>query len=182
VKLSPAKLPGVYAIEPKRLVDERGYFARTYCERELAEQGIVCPVVQANMSWNERAGTLRGLHYQASPHGETKLVRCSRGRIYDVVLDLRRASPTFLSWQAYELSPDDGRILLVPPGVAHGFQTLVDDTEVTYQVSTDYVAEAGRGVRWNDPTFAIEWPHHADRILSERDRSHPDFDRDLGGE
>ncbi len=159
-------------IEPNR--DERGLFARTFCRDEFAAAGLPGEFVQASVSHNLKRGTLRGLHYQAPPHEEPKLVRCTRGAIHDVIVDLRRASPTHCRWFAVELSAENRRALYVPPGFAHGFQTLVDDTEILYQMAERYVADLARGVRWNDPAFAIDWPI-ADPFMSERDATYPDY-------
>jgi dTDP-4-dehydrorhamnose 3,5-epimerase len=168
IRLTP--LEGVCVVEPERIVDERGFFARTY---DLEALG---PVVQMSTSFNARAGTLRGLHYQAEPHGEAKLVRCTRGAIWDVAVDLRRGSATRHGWHAVELNEDNGLALFVPPGLAHGFQTLTDATEVLYAMSTPYVADAARGVRWDDPAFGIDWPEPPSegRTMSPRDASYPD--------
>jgi dTDP-4-dehydrorhamnose 3,5-epimerase len=171
-------LPGVLIIEPERIEDERGFFARTFSTDEFAAQGLDVRVAQCSTSFNPKAGTLRGMHYQASPHAEAKLVRCTRGAIFDVAVDLRTDSSAYLGWVGVELSADDGRALFVPEGCAHGFQTLVDTCEVLYQISTPHIPDAGRGVRWNDPAFGIEWPEappHG-RTLSDRDAEYPDFD------
>jgi dTDP-4-dehydrorhamnose 3,5-epimerase len=159
-------------IEPHR--DERGLFARTFCRDELRAAGLPAEFVQASTSYNVRRGTLRGLHFQAAPHEEAKLVRCTRGAIHDVIVDLRRTSPTHCRYFAVELTADNRRTLYVPPGFAHGFQTLVDDTEILYQMAEPYVAELARGVRWNDPAFAIAWPI-ASPFMSERDARYPDY-------
>ncbi len=168
------KLAGVYIIEPERLSDERGFFARTWCQREFDAYGLNSRLAQCSLSFNLKRGTLRGLHYQIEPHAETKLVRCTLGSLYDVVVDLRPASPTYRQWLPVELSADNHRMLYVPPGLAHGFQTLVDQTEVFYQICEFYHPESARGVRWNDPTFNIHWPL-PDPILSEKDRTYPDY-------
>lgn len=169
-------LPGAWVIEPEPIEDERGSFARTFDADEFRERGLNAEVAQCSASFNRLAGTLRGLHYQAEPHGESKLVRCVRGSIFDVAVDLRRDSPAFCRWHAVELSAQNGRAFYIPPGLAHGFQTLTDEAEVLYQMGNPYVAEAARGVRWDDPAFAIEWPQLAgERIISERDRTYPDF-------
>jgi dTDP-4-dehydrorhamnose 3,5-epimerase len=163
-------LDGLCVVEPERLADERGFFARTY------DVEVLGPVVQMSASFNARAGTLRGLHFQAMPHGEDKLVRCTRGAIWGVAVDVRPSSPTRHRWHAVELSEDNGLALFIPAGFAHGFQTLVDASEVLYAMSTPYVAGAGRGVRWDDPAFGIPWPEppSAGRTLSHRDASYPD--------
>jgi dTDP-4-dehydrorhamnose 3,5-epimerase len=165
----------VVAFEPIR--DARGHFARTFDAESFAAHGLEPCVVQCNTSYNHRAGTLRGMHYQADPHGEAKLIRVTRGRIYDVTVDLRANEPTFRRWFGVELDADSGRALYAPVGVAHGFQTLVDDTEVLYMMSHHYVAEAARGVRYDDPAFAVEWPEPppTGRVISERDLDFPDF-------
>jgi dTDP-4-dehydrorhamnose 3,5-epimerase len=170
VNLRPTPLPGVVVVEPERLADARGFFARTYDVEAL------WPVVQMSTSFNARAGTLRGLHFQAEPHGEDKLVRCTRGAIFDVAVDLRPRSPTRHRWFGLELSADNGLALAIPAGVAHGFQTLADASEVLYAMSTPYVEGAGRGVRWDDPAFAIEWPPPpaGGRTMSARDAGYPD--------
>ena len=171
-------LPGVWIIEPEPIADERGSFARIYDAAEFAAHGIDATVVQSSVSYNVRRDTLRGMHYQAAPHGEPKLVRCVRGAIYDVALDLRPDSPAYCAWYAVELDPDGGRTLFMPAGVAHGFQTLADSSEVLYQMGHEFVPEAARGVRWDDPAFGIEWPEPAgERTISERDRTYPDFTR-----
>jgi dTDP-4-dehydrorhamnose 3,5-epimerase len=159
-------------LEPRE--DERGFFARTWCERECGERGMNLHVAQCNVSFNKKVGTLRGLHYQAAPFEEAKLVRCTHGSIYDVIVDLRPASPSFKRHLAVVLSAGNRRALYVPEGCAHGFQTLEDDTEVFYQMSAPYSADHARGVRWNDPAFGIEWPA-AERIMADRDRAYADF-------
>ncbi len=172
MKFSPTKLPGVWIVDLERHEDERGFFARSWCQRELAQRGLDARLVQCNISFNHKKGTLRGMHYQAPPHEEAKLVRCTRGAIYDVVLDLRASSPTHRQWVAMELTAQNGRALYVPAGCAHGFQTLEDNTEVFYQMSQFFELESARGIRWNDPTLAIRWPI-ANPTLSERDRKLP---------
>ncbi len=175
MRFTPTPLAGAYVIDVEPAADERGLFARTWCRREFEEHGLVATVVQCGTSFNRKKGTLRGMHLQAPPHEETKLVRCTRGAVFDVVLDLRPRSPTFRRWFAAELSADDRRALYVGPGMAHGFQTLTDDAEVLYQMSEFHSPQSARGVRWDDPAFAIAWPDAADRTMSERDRSWPDF-------
>jgi dTDP-4-dehydrorhamnose 3,5-epimerase len=167
-------LKGAFIIEPEQLTDERGFFARTWCQREFTVHGLNPRLVQCSVSFNRKKGTLRGMHYQAKPYEEAKLIRCPRGAIYDVIIDLRLDSPTFKQWVAFELTANNGLILYVPEGYAHGFQTLEDCTEVFYQISEFYTSTFSRGVRWNDPAFAIQWPL-AERIISERDQSYPDF-------
>ena len=169
-------LPGVIVIEPERLSDERGWFARTLDRDEFAARGMNPEVIQTNASFNARAGTLRGMHYQADPHGETKVVRCVRGAIFDVALDLRPDSPTCGRWHGVELSEDNGLALYIPAGYAHGFQTLREHSEVHYLMGSPYVPDAARGVRWDDPAFGIEWPPAPGgrRVISERDASYAD--------
>jgi dTDP-4-dehydrorhamnose 3,5-epimerase len=158
VTFTETKLHGVYVVDPQRSGDERGFFARTWCEREFAECGLNPRLAQCSVSYNRKKGTVRGLHYQAAPHKEAKLVRCTRGAIYDVVLDLRPASASFRQWSAMELTASNYRMVYVPEGCAHGFQTLEDDSEVLYQISEFYAPKFARGVRWDDPLFAISWP------------------------
>jgi dTDP-4-dehydrorhamnose 3,5-epimerase len=171
----PTEIPGVVLLEPERSEDDRGWFARAWCSRELAEHGLNPDLAQASLSHNERKGTLRGMHYQAAPHEEAKVVRVVRGAVYDVALDLRRDSPTFRRWVSAELSEDNGKALFIPEGVAHGFQTLEDQTTLLYFISTHYVSDAARTVRWDDPAFGIEWPA-GDRRMSDADRKAKGFD------
>jgi dTDP-4-dehydrorhamnose 3,5-epimerase len=159
-------------VEPRG--DERGFLARVFCEREFAEHGLPTRFVQASAIHSPYRDTLRGLHFQAAPHAENKLVRCTRGAVWVVMVDLRPDSPSHLQWQGVELTADNRRSLLVPEGFAQGYQTLVDDCEVVYQMTHEYVPEAASGVRWDDPAFAIEWPAANERIISERDRMWPD--------
>jgi len=168
------KLAGAFVIEVGRHTDERGFFARTFCQQEFEAHGLKAEVAQCNVSFNKRKGTLRGMHYQAAPFAEAKLVRCTAGSIYDVIIDLRPASPTFKRHFAVELSAENHRMLYIPDDFAHGFQTLEDDTEVFYQMAQRYSAEHARGVRWNDPAFGIEWPK-GERIIIERDQNYPDY-------
>lgn len=158
MKFSITSLKDAMLIELDKRGDDRGYFARTFCTQEFAAQGLETVFVQANQSHNARAGTLRGMHYQRAPHGEVKLVRCVRGAIHDVILDLRPGSPTQGRWEGFDLDAASGRMLYVPAGFAHGFQTLRDDTDVTYQVSHPYTPQAEAGVRWDDPVYGIAWP------------------------
>jgi dTDP-4-dehydrorhamnose 3,5-epimerase len=174
MEFCPTKLAGVFEVRIERKVDERGFFARTWCEEEFADRGLSSRIVQCSVSFNHRRGTLRGMHYQAEPHGECKLVRCTRGAIHDVVLDLRSNSPTFKQWAAVLLTADRRNMVYVPKGCAHGFLTLEADTEVFYQMSEFYDLESARGIRWNDPEFQIEWPDKVE-VISERDRTYPDF-------
>ena len=170
-----AAVAGVFVIEPEPREDNRGFFARTWCQREFAQHGLNPRLVQTSISFNRRRGTLRGMHYQMPPHAEAKLIRCTRGAIWDVALDLRPASPTYRQHFGVELSAENRAALYIPEGVAHGFQTLVDETEVLYQMSEFYAPEAGRGIRFDDPAFAIPWPL-PEPILLERDRTYADFE------
>ena len=172
---TPTRLHDAVIIDVERRGDERGYLARTFCEQEFAEHGLVTRFVQASTIFSPECSTLRGLHFQQSPHGEVKLVRCTRGAAHVTIVDLRPDSSTHRQWLGVELSPQNGRLLYVPKGFAQGYQTLVDDTEVTYQMSHQYVPEAASGVRWNDPAFGIEWPAAGRRIISDRDRGWPDY-------
>lgn len=173
MKFTPTKLAGVWLVDLERREDERGWFARTWCAEEFAARGLPTAFSQCSASFNQRRGTLRGMHYQIAPHEEAKLVRCVRGALFDVALDLRPASATFKQWVGAELTAENGRALFIPEGCAHGFQTLVDDTEVFYQIAGAYHPASGRGVRWDDPAFGIEWPCEAELICSERDASYP---------
>jgi dTDP-4-dehydrorhamnose 3,5-epimerase len=170
----PTALPGAFVIELERLEDERGFFARTWSAQEFEAHGLNAQLVQCSTSFNRRRGTLRGMHWQVAPFAEAKLVRCTMGAIHDVVLDLRPDSPAYLQHLAIELSAANRRMLYVPEGCAHGFQTLVDDTEVFYQMSQVYSPEHARGVRWDDPAFGLPWPP-GERIMNDRDRNYPDF-------
>ncbi len=170
--LTETELAGAFIIDLERLCDERGFFARTWCEEEFAAHGISLSPLQSNMSSNPTKGTLRGLHYQVAPHEEAKLVRCTRGAIYDVIVDMREESTTFGEWMGVELTADNCRQLYVPGGFAHGFLTLADNTDVAYQVSARYAPGAERGLRWDDPAFAIRWPAEP-QLMSIKDRSHP---------
>jgi dTDP-4-dehydrorhamnose 3,5-epimerase len=168
------KLAGAFVIEPERLEDERGFFARLWSEQDFEEQGLVPHFMESNTSFSRKRGTVRGMHFQASPHGQVKLVRCTTGAIFDAIIDLRPSSPTFKQWDSVELSAENRLMLYVPIGFAHGFQTLVANTEVTYQMSSPYHPASSRGVRWDDPAFGIVWPE-AERTIIARDREYPDF-------
>jgi len=174
VIFTETELSGAFIIEAEQLEDERGFFARTWCQREFEAHGINAQLAQCNVSFNKKKGTLRGMHYQTSPHEEAKLVRCTMGAIFDVIIDLRRQSPTFKKWVAVDLNERNRRMLYVPEGFAHGFQTLEDNTEVFYQMSEFYAPEHARGVRWNDPAFQISWPE-AEPLVSPRDQQYADF-------
>lgn len=168
-------IPGAFLIEPERKEDHRGFFARTYCRRELEDRGLDPTVVQCNISVNNEKGTVRGMHWQGEPYPEIKLVRCNNGAIYDVILDLRPDSPAYKRHYSVELTDENRLLLYIPAGCAHGFQTLVDGAEVFYQMSEFYYPEAGCGVRWNDPAFSITWPLEIS-VISERDLEFPDFE------
>jgi len=174
MKFVPTPLGGAYVIELEPSFDERGFFARSWSAEDFKDRGLAARIAQCSISFNSRKGTLRGMHYQSEPHAEAKVVRCSVGAMYDVLVDLRRGSPTYCRWFGVELSADNRKLLYVPEGIGHGFQTLANNTEIFYQISQDYRSDASRGVRWNDPAFAIDWPI-ANPILSERDRSFPDY-------
>lgn len=167
-------LKNAFIIEPERLEDERGFFARTYCRREFAAHDLNPDFVQCNISFNLRKGTLRGMHHQVAPHEEAKLVRCTMGAIYDVIIDLRPDSETYKKWFGVELKAADRRMLYIPEGLTNGFITLADNTEVFYQMSEFYTPDSAKGVRWNDPLFGIVWPGEV-KHMSERDKNFPDF-------
>ena len=167
-------LEGAYLIDLEKLHDERGFFARGYCSKEFASHGLASRVVQSNVSFNWKKATLRGMHYQISPYVESKLVRCTRGAIYDVIIDLRPESMTFKQWIGVELTEGNYRMLYVPGGFAHGFQTLEDRTEVIYHVSEFYTPKAEQGIRYNDPAFKIRWPLEV-QVISRKDNNWPDF-------
>lgn len=173
--ITETKLGGIYLIKPRRFEDERGFFAPSFSAVEFAARGMASVFVENNISYSKSRGTLRGMHYQAAPYGQDKLIRCTRGAIFDVAVDLRPHSPTFKQWIGAELTAENRSMVYVPGDCGHGFQTLVDDTEVFYMVSQPYVTESNRGVRWNDPAFGIEWPDVAERVLIERDQQYPDF-------
>lgn len=165
------ELKGAFIIDVQSLEDERGFFARAWCEKEFKKHGLVSRMVQANISVNKKKGTLRGLHYQVAPFEEAKLMRCTRGAIFDVIIDLRPESPTYKSWLGVELTTKNHKMLYIPEGFAHGYQTLEDDTEVFYQVSQFYSPESERGVNWGDPIFEVEWPITDDIIISAKDKN-----------
>ena len=174
MRLTETKVAGAFLIEPEPIADERGFFARTWCRDEFEAHGLVPHLAQCSVSYSHRKGTLRGLHYQAHPHEEAKLVRCTRGAIWDVAVDLRPDSPTYKAWYGAELTADNRCMLYIPEGCAHGQLTLTDDTEVFYQMSAPFEPTAARGVRWDDPAFGIEWPGRV-QVINERDRSYPDL-------
>lgn len=172
----PTSLPGAFIIDIEKREDDRGFFARTWCRREFEENGLSPNLAQCNTSYNRRRGTLRGMHWQAAPNAEAKLIRCTRGAIWDAIVDLRPTSPTYLGHIGLELTADSRRALYVPEGMAHGFVTLEDDSEAFYQMSEFYEPTAARGARWNDPAFGISWPV-SDPVLHARDATYPDFVR-----
>jgi len=169
------ELKGAYIIEPERLEDERGFFARSFCKNEFKEHGLNDNLAQCNISFNKEKGTMRGMHLQIPPKEEAKLVRCTMGSIHDIIVDLRKDSPTFKMHVGDTLTPDNRKMLYVPEGFAHGFITLEDNTEVFYQMSEFYAPECARGYRYNDPAFGIDWPQEV-KVISDRDRDYPDFE------
>ena len=175
MRFLPTALPGVYVVEVEPKGDDRGLFARTYCRDEFAARGLCTDWAQCNVSFNTRAGTLRGLHWQAAPHEEVKLVRCTAGAALDVVADARPGSPTYGKWVAVEISADNRRAVYIPGGFAHGFQTLAPGTELFYQMSAAYVPEAARGARWDDPALGVVWPPCESRVIAPRDLAFPDL-------
>jgi dTDP-4-dehydrorhamnose 3,5-epimerase len=174
VIFTETEIKGLFVIEPERHSDHRGFFARTFCAAEFQARQLDPAVAQCSISYNGKKGTLRGMHYQAPPHAEVKLVRCTQGAIFDVAIDLRRDSKSFARHFAVVLNAENRKMLYIPTGFAHGFQTLTDNTEIFYQMSAPYAPESARGIRWDDPSFAIEWPPD-ERTIIERDRSYPDF-------
>jgi dTDP-4-dehydrorhamnose 3,5-epimerase len=175
MKFHETKIPGVFEIHIEPHSDDRGFFARAWCRNEFEDHGLNPKLVQCNTSYNTLKGTLRGMHYQAAPFPEVKIVRCTQGAIYDVVLDLRPQSPAFKSWVAVVLTAEDRNMVYVPEGCAHGFLTLSEGSELFYQMSEFYHPESSRGVRWDDPAFRIAWPEKV-QAISERDRTYPDFE------
>ena len=173
MNFAETNLKGAYIVEMQKVEDERGYFARSWCEREFRAHGLDSRLVQCNVSFNNRKGTLRGMHYQVPPFAEAKLVRCTRGRLYDVMIDLRPDSGTFLHWEVVELTPENGKMAFLPKGFGHGFQTLEENTEIFYQMSEFYSPECAWGVRWNDPLFNITWPG-GELTITARDSNYPD--------
>jgi dTDP-4-dehydrorhamnose 3,5-epimerase len=165
-------LPGAFLVEIQKLADERGFFARSFCQNEFLDHGLDPVVAQCDISQNKVRGTLRGMHYQLPPHSEAKLVRCTRGKIYDVIIDLRPDSPTFLRWESFELKADNYRMIYIPKGFAHGFLTLTADAEIFYQMTEFYAPGLSRGLRWDDPLFMINWPAKV-RCISQRDGEYP---------
>jgi dTDP-4-dehydrorhamnose 3,5-epimerase len=176
IKFIETKLKGAYVIEPEIISDNRGFFARSWCQKEFAEMGLNSHLVQCNISFNLHQGTLRGMHYQIAPYEEAKLVRCTAGAIYDVIIDLRSDSETYKKWVAVELTAENRKGLYIPEGMAHGFQTLVENSEVFYQMSEFYHPESARGIKWDDRVFNIDWPTCSQRVISDRDLSYADFE------
>lgn len=175
MRFNETKLKGVFIIELEKFEDERGFLSPTWSAREFAAHGLNTQLVECNISRNRYKGTLRGMHFQLPPYAQPKLIRCTRGAIYDVAVDLRRESPTFKEWVGAELTENNYLSFYIPAGLAHGYQTLTTDAEVFYQMSQVYAPEYADGVRWNDPAFGIEWPPCEQRTIIERDRSYPDF-------
>lgn len=175
---TPTNIHSAWLLDPKRIEDARGFFARSFCVKELQEHGIHSSIQQINLGFSAQGGTLRGLHYQLAPHQEVKVVRCTRGSVFDIVLDLRPDSPTFKQWIGHELTAENRRILVVPEGCAHGYQTLEDNSEVEYSTTASFAPDAARGVRYNDPAFGVEWPLPVTAI-SDADRTWPDFRIDM---
>jgi dTDP-4-dehydrorhamnose 3,5-epimerase len=176
MEFTETSLRGAYVVKLKRIEDERGYFARAWCREEFLRHGLNPQMVQLNAGFSHRRGTVRGLHYQVAPHAEAKFIRCTRGGIYDVIIDLREGSPTLGHWYGVDLTPDNGLMLYAPEGFAHGYQTLQDNTEMYYLTSAPYDAAAARGVRYDDPGFGINWPLPVS-VISVADRSWPEFQR-----
>lgn len=175
MKITELPITGSYLIELEEHMDERGIFARQFCKKELQKFGIDFDIKQCNISKNFKKGILRGLHYQKEPYPEIKMVSCFKGKIYDVILDIRKDSPSFLKWYATEISEKNNKIIYIPSGVAHGFQTLADDTIVYYQLGEFFQPEYYKGIRWNDPKFGIKWPECNSRIINERDANYELF-------
>jgi dTDP-4-dehydrorhamnose 3,5-epimerase len=176
VKFEETPLSGVYVITPDKFPDERGFFARTFCEADFEKHGIAFHTIQCNASFNRSRGTLRGMHYQLAPYGEVKLVRCTAGKVYDVVVDLRPESSTYCQWYGLELSSEEHNALLIPEGLAHGYLSLTENTEVFYQMASYYAPDSARGVRWDDPAFGIDWPF-TPVVMAERDAQWTDYSR-----
>jgi len=176
MKFLPTSLVGAFIIELEPHNDKRGFFARSFCQEEFKRHGLPIEIKQSNLSFNQRSGTLRGMHYQRVPYSEAKLVHCIAGSIYDVIIDLRPNSPTYCHWHGVQLNAENHRATFIPEGMAHGFLTLVDETLVQYEMFESYHAELGAGVRYDDPVFGIEWPAEV-RVISEKDQSWPDFIR-----
>lgn len=175
MKFSETKLKGAFIIEPEKIEDRRGFFARMWCQNEFEAHGLKPNFVQINLSFNKSRGIIRGLHYQTTPYEEAKLFRCTSGAIYDVIIDLRPESPTYLEWAGFELTGDNRKMLYVPENFANGYQALSDNAEVIYLVSQFYSPDSEKGIRYNDPAFNIEWPQIDDLVVSEKDKRCPDY-------
>ena len=175
ISFKETKLKGAFVIDPERFNDDRGFLARSFSAKELESHGLNPRIAECNISFSRKRYTVRGMHFQKPPNAQAKLVRCTKGAIYDVIIDLRPESPTFKQWIGEELTAENRRMLYVPEGFAHGFQTLEDDTEVFYQISNFYTPGSEGGVRWNDPVFAIDWPATDGITINDRDMSYPDF-------
>lgn len=175
MKFQELKLKGAYLIEPELIEDERGFFARSFCTQEFRKYGLAPELEQCNISFNKKAGTLRGMHFQIGEQSEAKLVRCTMGKIYDVIIDLRPFSATYKQWEAVELSDLNRKMLYIPEHFAHGFLSLADNSEVFYQMSTTFAPQAARGIKWNDPAFNIKWPLSTPSVISVKDQQYPDF-------
>ncbi len=176
MKYTPLHLQGAYLLELEPIVDERGFFARTFCRKEFAQNCLDSQLEQCSISFNVKKGTIRGMHFQKAPHGEVKLIRCTRGEIYDVIIDLRKNSETYKQWEAVVLSAENRHMLYIPEGFAHGFQTLEDETEVFYQISIPYVSGSSSGFRWNDPAFGIAWPLDVS-VISLKDQQFEEYEK-----
>lgn len=174
---TPTRIKDAFVIDLERVEDERGFFARSWCASEFEQHGLDANLAQTSISFNKQKGTLRGMHYQVAPHEEAKLVRCTQGAAYDVIIDLRPESPSFKRWYSVELTADNGKSLYVPKGLAHGFQTLTDETTLFYQISTSYHPESARGLRFDDPAFGVEWPA-IEPTISAKDRMNSSFQAD----
>ena len=174
MKFVEIELSGAHVIEPEKLGDERGFFARIWCEKEFADHGLKPGIVQSNVGFSPKAGTLRGLHFQIQPHAEIKVLRCPRGAIFDVIVDLRPESPTFKQWHGVELSAENGKMIYVPEGFAQGYLTLAENTEIYYHTSEFYHPESASGIRYDDAEFALEWPVPIE-VISDQDQNWPDF-------
>lgn len=172
MRFEPTELAGVVVVQPERHHDERGFFSRVFCEEEFARNGLPVRFPQTSVSFNAKAGTVRGMHFQREPHAEAKLVRCTRGAIYDVVVDLRPGQPTFGRWCGFELTPANGIALFIPEGFAHGFQALEDESELLYAITPSHVPGVGAGVRWDDPAIGVRWPQPV-TVMSDKDRTWP---------
>lgn len=174
MEFKETKLKGAFLVRQKKIADERGFFARAWCQDEFRQQGLNPQMLQLNTGFSHRAGTLRGMHYQEAPHAEAKFIRCTRGAVYDVIVDLRRDSPTHGEWVGVELTADEGTMLYAPEGFAHGYQTLADNAEIYYMTTALYAPHAAKGVRYDDPAFGIVWPI-AVTVISAQDRNWPDY-------